>query len=70
MKAMFQSYENTTPEADIVYGNMAGSDSNDKTINFLDYIGEKSPYSDYPTEKRYFPDLLRRKAKLCGHAVC
>ena len=47
VKAMFQSYENTTPEADIVYGNMAGSDRNDKTINFLDYIGEKSPYSDY-----------------------
>jgi len=47
VKAMFQSYEETTPEADIVYGNMAGSDRNDKMINFLDYLGEKSPYSDY-----------------------
>ncbi len=47
VKAMFQSYEDTTPEADIVYGNLAGTDRNDKTINFLDYIGEESPYSDY-----------------------
>ena len=46
VKAMFQSYEDTTPEADIVFGNLAGNDRMDKVINFLDYLGEESPYSD------------------------
>ena len=46
VKAMFQSYEDTLPEADIVYGNLAGNDRTDKVINYFDYIGEDSPYSD------------------------
>lgn len=46
VKAMFQSYEETLPEVDLVYGNHAGTDRTNKTINFLDYIGEESPYSD------------------------
>ena len=46
VKAMFQSYDDAVPEADLVYGNLAGSDRTDKVINFLDYLGEESPYSD------------------------
>ncbi len=46
VKAMFQSYEEALPEADLVYGNLAGSDRNDKVINFFDYVGDTSPYSD------------------------
>lgn len=46
VKAMFQSYEDATPEADLVFGNLAGNDRTDKVINFLDYLGEESPYSD------------------------
>ena len=46
VKAMFQSYDDALPEADLVYGNLAGSDRTDKVVNFLDYLGEESPYSD------------------------
>lgn len=46
VKAMFQSYDSDVPEADIVYGNLAGSDRTDKVINFFDYVGDDSPYSD------------------------
>ena len=42
VKALFAS-EN--PEADIVYANLAGSDRNNKTINFYDYMYDVSPYS-------------------------
>lgn len=45
VKAMFQSYDEATPEADIVYGNLAGSDRTDKVINYFDYMNEDSPYS-------------------------
>lgn len=48
VKAMFQNYtdENTTPEADIVFGNLAGSDRIDKTINYYDYAYDEDPYYD------------------------
>ena len=46
VKAQFASYDSTVPEADIVYGNLAGSDRTDKTINFYDYAFDDSPYSD------------------------
>ena len=40
VKAMFQSYDEAMPEADLVYGNLAGLDRTDKVVNFLDYLGE------------------------------
>ena len=46
VKAAFQSYDEALPEADIVYGNLAGSDRTDKVINFYDYAYDDSPYSD------------------------
>ncbi len=46
VKSMFQSYDDALPEADLVYGNLAGSDRTDKVINFFDYVGDDSPYSD------------------------
>ena len=46
VKAAFQSYDEALPEADIVYGNLAGSDRTDKVVNFYDYAYEDSPYSD------------------------
>ena len=46
VKAAFASYEETLPEADIVYGNLAGSDRTDKTVNYYDYAFDDSPYSD------------------------
>ncbi len=59
VKAMFQSYEgeDTTPEADIVYGNLAGSDRNDKVINFYDYVGDDSPYSDGEWTEQFAFDM-------------
>lgn len=46
VKAAFQGYDSALPEADIVYGNLAGSDRTDKVINFYDYAFDDSPYSD------------------------
>ena len=47
LKAQFQSWSTDHyPEPDLVVGNLAGSDKNDKTVNFFNYSDEKSPYSD------------------------
>lgn len=46
VKAAFQGYDSALPEADIVYGNLAGSDRVDKTVNFYEYAFDDSPYSD------------------------
>jgi ABC-type glycerol-3-phosphate transport system substrate-binding protein len=39
-------YNTTNPNADIVAGNMAGSMAYGKSINFMEYIDMKSPYSN------------------------
>ena len=46
VKATFQGYDSQLPEADIVYGNLAGNDRVDKVINFYDYAYDESAYSD------------------------
>ena len=46
VKAAFQGYDSALPEADIVYGNLAGSDRVDKVVNFYDYAFDESAYSD------------------------
>ena len=46
VKAAFQGYDSALPEADIVYGNLAGSDRVDKVVNFYEYAFDDSPYSD------------------------
>ena len=46
VKAAFQGYDSALPEADIVYGNLAGSDRTDKVVNFYDYAFDESAYSD------------------------
>ena len=46
VKATFQGYDSQLPEADIVYGNLAGNDRVDKVINFYDYAFDESAYSD------------------------
>ncbi|MBR7040570.1 MAG: carbohydrate ABC transporter substrate-binding protein [Clostridia bacterium] len=46
VKAQFQSYDDVLPEADIVYGNLAGSDRTDKVINYFDYAFDDDPYYD------------------------
>ena len=43
VKAAFQGYDSALPEADIVYGNLAGSDRLDKVVNFYDYAFADSP---------------------------
>lgn len=46
VKAQFQSYDDVLPEADIVYGNLAGSDRTDKVINYFNYAYDDDPYYD------------------------
>ena len=46
VKAMFQSWDTEVPEADLVFINLAGSDANDKVINFYDYAYDINPYTD------------------------
>jgi ABC-type glycerol-3-phosphate transport system substrate-binding protein len=46
VKAQFQNYDDALPEADIVYGNLAGSDRTDKVINYFDYAYDEDPYYD------------------------
>lgn len=46
VKATFQGYDSQLPEADIVYGNLAGNDRVDKVVNFYDYAFDESAYSD------------------------
>ena len=46
VKAMFQSWDTEVPEADLVLINLAGSDANDKVINFYDYAYDINPYTD------------------------
>lgn len=45
IKAQFQSWSTDNyPAADIVAANLAGSDRNDKLVNFFHYVNDKSPY--------------------------
>lgn len=46
VQTMLQSYEKELPAADLIYGNLAGPERANRVINFLDYLGEGSPYSD------------------------
>lgn len=49
LKAQFAAYDTALPEADIVYGNLAGSDRTNKTIDFSPYAYEDDPYTEEGT---------------------